>query len=75
MKFRVHTQSGSAYVIDNDNLTYKRIGSVPLRGLQMPDEGTLAGPAVIIMGQPLWLDLENEQFIRSTIVVLAEMIS
>lgn len=50
MKFRMQTLSGAIYAIDNDKLTWTRVGRIPILGLET-DHGKLAEPLIPILGE------------------------
>lgn len=77
MKFRVHTQSGSIYIIDNSNLTWER--NNPMIGIMGYDksDGSLSAPATITVGEKMYLpivDRLGNSVIRTTMVTEATII-
>lgn len=72
MQIRVHTESGAVYVLDTKKLTWLRIGKA-VEGLEQGG-GDLTHAPIVIMGQPLILDLFPVGIIHSSRVMHAEVL-
>lgn len=53
MKYRVTTETGSTYIIDNDSLTWKREGKTDKSGVIRDEEGRMKEPVEIEIGKPM----------------------
>ena len=50
MKYTMQTESGAVYAIDEEALTWRRVGTVPVHGLER-NEGKLTDEVDAIIGQ------------------------
>lgn len=60
MKYRVHTVSGTIYIIDNDKLEFERRSLTPLVGSNR-SKGLLEARVQIIMGRGMILSIVPNQ--------------
>lgn len=77
MRYRVHTASGSMYLIDDETKTWKRsnnnLGHEEIRGYDK-DGGTFIGTFEVKIGQSMYIDLPGGMWIRTTAVVRIELL-
>ena len=84
-RIRVHTASGAMYLIDNENLRWKRTSDKNIAIVGMPFQedqsnwGTLLYPPTVAVGERMALNISDEQggegtYIYTTRVESAEII-